>query len=116
MLTFLNWYSSLDEATISKIGEWQVVKSAHLFDRLSQRGNFDESDVETAMKNIVAKSGGLRFGEYGFQSKALNRIFICEVEPTAKKIKVITVLLATMKLKHGTSKIMTESVEIILID
>ncbi len=99
---------------------WQFISQDHAFDRLNQRTQFQFADSSFVKTAIIKKTNGLRFGEYGFISKRYNKIFVCEVDPRKKHIKVITILNGDMKLKQGTPKIITESIaeslEYILLD
>lgn len=112
MISFKDY---LAEAKTTVVGDWKFVYSAHVFDRFSQRTNFGDEERDQIITNISKKLVGLRFAEYGFHSKKFNKIMICEVDPQKKVVKLITVLDGNMKLKHGTSKIITESLEIIEI-
>lgn len=96
--------------------KWKFISSDHAFDRLSQRTQFSFADQDFVKSAILKRVVGLRFGEYGFTSKRFNKIFVAEVNPIKKVVKVITVLNGDMKLKQGTPRIITESMTIFEID
>ncbi len=98
------------------ISQWQFISQDHAFDRLNQRTHFQFADSQFVKAAIIKKTNGLRFGEYGFISKKYNKIFVCEIDPLKKRIKVITILNGDMKLKQGTPKIITEQIHWINID
>jgi hypothetical protein len=106
----------LQENSTKKLGEWKFIFSQHVFDRMAERGNFSFTDQDKVLENIKSKLSGLRIGEYGFSSKRFNKIFVCEVNPLKKTVKLITVLNGDMKLKQGTGKVITENTSIIDID
>ena len=109
MLQFKQW---LNENEV----KWKFINSDHAFDRLKERTSFTFADEDTVKNSILKKVAGLRLGEYGFASKKFYKIFIAEVNPVKKTVKVITVLNGDMKLKSGTPRIITESMVFIDID
>ena len=111
MLQFKQWLVESDPPN-----SWKFISSDHTFDRLSQRTQFSFADQDFVKSAILKKVAGLRFGEYGFQSKRFNKIFVAEVNPTKRVVKVITILNGDMKLKQGTPRIITESMTILEID
>lgn len=116
MLSFKDWMLN-EDANVTVIDEWKFIGSTHAFERLAQRTDFTFAKQSDFLKKIRAKLNGLRIGDYGFQSKSYDKIAVCEVNPLKKTVKLITVLSGGMKLKQGTSKIITENVlETIQVD
>lgn len=116
----LSFKQFLQEQSVHTQNGWEILITNHAELRNAQRTNGISDEQWTKFGDSVItrceRSADIRNGEYLFVSKSLNQAVVFNVDKKVKQLRYITILPRGKQIpKQGTSKIMVESVEYVII-